>query len=89
MFFWGGGEEKESTEGFYHADCLVFLLTGWREKAPVTDYLIGVGQKIPHWQIKTIFLGDVETAIRSGSKTKFGITGFGTSDTMWGLWFTL
>lgn len=49
MFFWGGGEEKESTEGFYHADCLVFLLTGWREKAPVTDYLIGVDQKIPHW----------------------------------------
>lgn len=79
IFFWG----EESTEGFYHPRLPVFLLIGLRKRAHITDYLIDADQKIPHWWMKTVFLGDVEIAIRSGSKTEFGIMGFGTNDTIW------
>ena len=30
------------------------------------------GQKIPDWLIKIMFLGEVETAVRSGVKSSFG-----------------
>lgn len=33
----------------------------------MTDYLIGVDQKIPDW----LFLGEVGTAIRRGIKSRF------------------
>lgn len=76
---------KREHRGVLSPRLLVFLMIGWRERAHVTDYLIDVDQTIPHWWNKTIFLGDVEIAIRSGSKTEFGIMGFGTRDTIWGL----
>lgn len=59
------------------------------ERAHMTDDLISVDQKIPDWLAKSIFLGEAETIIRSGIKFKLGIMGFSTSDTMWGLWFSL
>lgn len=39
----------------------------------MTDYLIGVDQKIPDWLIKITFLIKVETAVRSSIKSRFGI----------------
>ena len=42
----------------------------------LTDFLIGADQKIPNWLIKITFLEEVETAIRSGIKSSFGIMGF-------------
>lgn len=49
---------------------------GEMERAHVTDYYIGVDQKIPDWLIKVMFLGEVETVVRSGIKSRFGIMGF-------------
>lgn len=46
------------------------------ESVHVTDYLIGVGQKIPVWLMKMRFLGDVETAVTSGIKSSYGMKGF-------------
>lgn len=40
---------------------------GMVERAHVTDYLIGVDQKIPDW----LSLREVGTAIRSGFKSRF------------------
>ena len=51
----------------------------------VTDYLIGADPKIPAWLIKITFLGNVETVIRSGNKSRFGIMGFSTGDAICGL----
>ena len=48
--------------------------------------LIGVDQKISDWFIKITFLVKVETASRLGIKSRFGVTGFSTSDTILGLW---
>lgn len=59
------------------------------EKAHLTDSLIGLTQKISHWLIKTMLLGESETEISSGIKSGFGILGFGTSDPTLGLWFSL
>lgn len=42
------------------------------------DYLMGVDQKVPDWLMKIIFLGEFERAVRSGIKSRFGITGFRT-----------
>ena len=53
----------------------------------VTDYLTGADQKTWDRLIKIIFLVKVETAIRLGIKSRFGILGFSTSDAIWGLWF--
>ena len=41
----------------------------------MTDYLVGAENKIPDWPIKITFLGKVETAIRSGIKSRFDIMG--------------
>ena len=64
--------------GFYHADCLFFpwWARGGIERVHVTDYLTDADQKIPEWLIKITFLVKVETTIRLGVKTKFGIMGF-------------
>ena len=46
-----------------------------KERDPVTDYLIGADQKIPdltYISVKTVFLGEAETAIRLGIKPRFG-----------------
>ena len=56
-------------------------------KGPETDYLIGVDQKIPDWLMKRVFLGEVEAAIRSGIKSRFGILGFSTRDAIWACGF--
>lgn len=40
------------------------------ERAQVADYLIGTDQKIPDWSIKTMFLGEVETAIRLDTESR-------------------
>ena len=79
-YFWGGRERQ----GFYFVDYL-FLLWGM-ERAHVTDYPIGTGQKIPDCLTKITLLGKVKTAIRAGIKSRFGIMGFSTSDTILGLW---
>lgn len=46
------------------------------ERPRVTDYLIGVDQKIPDWLMKIRFLGEAETASRSGIKSMCVCTGF-------------
>lgn len=38
----------------------------------VTDDLIGVAQKVSEWSIHVMFVGEVETAVRSGVKSRFG-----------------
>lgn len=35
----------------------------------MADYLIDTDQKIPDWAIRTAFLGEVVTAVRSGIKS--------------------
>lgn len=51
--------------------------------------LVGLDRKIPDCLIKMTFLVKVETAIRSGIKSRCGVMGFSISDIMWGLWFSL
>ena len=53
----------------------------------MTDYLIGADPKIPDGLTKIIFLVKMETAVRSDIKSRFGIMGFNTSDSILGLWF--
>ena len=43
----------------------------WRESTGQINLLV-FGQKIPDWLIKIMFLGEVETAVRSGVKSSFG-----------------
>lgn len=52
------------------------------KRAHMTDDLIGDDQKIPDWVIEIMFLGDVEVAIRSGSKSSFSTTDFSISNTI-------
>ena len=49
------------------------------------DYLTGVDQKFSVWLIKIIFLGKIETAIRSGIKARICTMGFSISDIILGL----
>lgn len=79
--FWGEG----NGEGFYHVDCPFFL--GFSSRVAVTDDLTGVERKIPDWPIKSLFLEELATAIRSDIKSRFGIMAFSISDTILGLWF--
>ena len=78
-----GGKGMQS---FYHANC--FFLCGM-ERVHMRDYLIGTDQKISDWLIKMTFLCRVETAVRLGIKSRFGITGFSTSDAILGMVFSL
>lgn len=56
------------------------------ERAQVADYLIGGKENIPDWLV-TIFLGKVKTAVRLGTKSRFGIMGTKVNDAIWGLVF--
>lgn len=49
------------------------LLPGVGMRGIVTDALLVPDQKIP--DCLTLFLGEIETTIRSGIKTRFGIMG--------------
>jgi len=49
--------------------------------------LIDADQKISDWLIKIAFLVKVKTASGLGIKSRFGVMGFSTSDTILGLWF--
>lgn len=44
--------------------------------------LTGADQKIPALLVQFTFLGQVETAVKSGVKSTFGLIGFSTSDTI-------
>lgn len=44
----------------------------------MTDYLLGLDQKVPGWLIKIKLLEEVETAIRSGVTSRFGIMNLST-----------
>lgn len=59
-------------KGFYHEECLLFLGGGEgpRDRLPHC-----VDQKISDWLINVIFLDKAETAIISGIKSMYGITG--------------
>ena len=59
---------------------------GGVERAHGTDDLIGADQRIPDWLTGILFLAKVETAVRLGIKSRFGILGFSTTNTFWGLW---
>ena len=52
-----------------------------------TDYLTGADQNIPNWSIKMTYLKEAEIAVRSNIKSRFGIMGFSTSNTILGLCF--
>lgn len=71
LFFGGGGREGK---GFYMQ--IASCRWGWGWRGLTTDYLTGADQKIPDWLIKIMFLGKVETAVRSSMKSRFGIMGF-------------
>ena len=53
----------------------------------MTGYFLDVDQEIQGWLNKIIFLRHVETAVKSGIKSRFGIMVFSTSDTIVVLWF--
>lgn len=55
----------------YQTDYLSFL--GGMKRARMTDYLIAADQNIPDLPIKITFLEKVETAIRSGIKSRFAL----------------
>lgn len=55
----------------------------------MSDYLSGIDQKSPDWLIKIMFLGEVETAVQSGIKSRFGSMDLSTGDTILGLWSSL
>ena len=52
----------------------------------MTGYFLDVDQEIQGWLNKIIFLRHVETAVKSGIKSRFGMV-FSTSDTIVVLWF--
>ena len=61
---------------WWGVDCLFFLWGVWgTERAQVTDYFTGAWPG-NSWLIKITFLGEIETAVSSGSKSRFGIMGF-------------
>ena len=52
----------------------------------MSDYHIGVDQKFSDCLIKTMFLGQAETAVMSGIESRFAIISCSTSDAILGLW---
>ena len=66
---------------------VVYLYFLWVERTHVTDHLIRAGQKTPNWPIKMTYLKEAEIAVRSNIKSRFGIMGFSTSNTILGLCF--
>lgn len=55
----------------------------------MTGYFIDGEQKILDSLIKVALVGEVDMALRSGSKSRFGITGFSTSNATWTSGFSL
>lgn len=51
-------------------------LLWWMERAYLTSYLMVLEQKIPYWGIKVLVLREVETVVRSGIQSEFGIMDF-------------
>lgn len=78
-FFLGG---KESQDFIMK---IVSSSSRWMRRAHMIDYLTGVDQKISVWLIKIIFLGKIETAIRSGIKARICTMGLSISDIILGL----
>lgn len=72
IIFPGEGNGK----GFYHADYLLLLFSERMERAHCDRTLLVLDKKIPDWLTKIMFLVEVETAIRAGIKSRFGIMGF-------------
>lgn len=74
----------------YHAHCLFSLWRWWAGgwRGPCDRLPHGIDQKISDW-LMIKFLWDVETAMRSGIKSRFGIMGFNTSGTLWAYGFLL
>lgn len=70
----GGVLERKELED-NHTDYFFFLWR-WIERTQVTDYLIDIGQKISDGLVKIMHLGEVETIIKSGIKSKSGIMSF-------------
>ena len=66
---------------------VVYLYFLWVERTHVTDHLIRAGQKTPNWPIKMTYLKEAEIAVRSNIKSRFGIMGVSTSNTILGLCF--
>ena len=69
---------KVKTKRFYHSDCLFFIRHGEGLCNRIPYWCLT--RKIPDWLIKSIFLREVETAIRSVIKSRFGICLLYTSD---------
>lgn len=53
----------------------------------MTDSLTGVNQKIPHWLITMMFLGEADTTIRSDINLGLVSWDFSRSDTIWACGF--
>ena len=58
------------------------------ERSHLTDYFSDIHQKIPDLLIKITFLGKVKIVVRLGIKSRFGIMGTGTSETILGMQFS-
>lgn len=80
---------RGSYKGFTYTLLPLFLevRTGRNRYGPLENHLICADQKFSGWLIKVTFLVNTETTIRLGLKSRFGITGFSTRDTILGLWF--
>ena len=59
--------------------------TGRNRHSPLENLLIGADQKFSGWLIKVTNLVNTETTLRLGVKSRFGTTGFSTSDIILGL----
>ena len=60
------------------------LPLGWR--GPQAGSPTGAGQETPDCSIKATVPGKVKTTLGFGVQSRFGLTGFSTSDTILGLW---
>ena len=63
-----------NNKGFYHGDCLFF------PRGRGDGERVHIDQKNSRL-VKNMFLGETETAVRSGIKSRFGSMSFGISDT--------
>lgn len=89
----GKGAISKEKQGLFWGRCLFSAGRGWkgfhpagglcslrrRERAQVTDDLPGAGPENPRLVDEEDVSGRVETAIRSGTKSRFGAVGFSMS----------
>ena len=92
---WSYFKRKRITGGLGHlvgGNRRVFILQiasffgGQRKPRRQTTSLVLTRKFQTSW-LKIMFLGEVETAIRSGITCRFGSQGLRHKDTVWGLWF--